>query len=157
MLMITGVHECKADAKGRVALPAPLKKQLQSVLDQGFILKRSVFQPCLELYPMAAWQQVMGQVGKLNRFVKKHNDFIRMFSAGVKQIELDGQGRLLIPKDLLQFSSIQSDIVMASAVDIIELWDKQAYEQSLKEGTQDFGSLAEEVMGMMQFGGGDVS
>lgn len=157
MLTITGVHECKADAKGRVAIPAPLKKQLLTVLDQGFILKRSVFQPCLELYPMAAWQDVMGKVGKLNRFVKKHNDFIRLFSAGVKQIELDSNARLLIPKDLLGFSGISSEIVMASAVDIIEIWDKEKYEASLQEGAQDFGTLAEEVMGVMQFGGEDVS
>jgi MraZ protein len=157
MLTITGVHECKADAKGRVAIPAPLKKQLQTVLDQGFILKRSVFQPCLELYPIAAWQEVMGKVGRLNRFVKKHNDFIRLFSAGVKSIELDSNARLLIPKDLQEYSGINSQIVMASAVDIIEVWDKEAYERSLQEGTQDFGALAEEVMGLMQFGGDDVS
>jgi MraZ protein len=46
---------------------------------------------------------------------------------------------------------------MASAVDIIEIWDKEKYEASLQEGAQDFGTLAEEVMGVMQFGGEDVS
>jgi MraZ protein len=89
--------------------------------------------------------------------VKKHNDFIRLFSAGVKSIELDSNARLLIPKDLQEYSGINSQIVMASAVDIIEVWDKEAYERSLQEGTQDFGALAEEVMGLMQFGGDDVS
>lgn len=157
MLMITGVHECKADAKGRVGLPAPLKKQLQPVIAEGFILKRSVFQPCLELYPMGAWNSVMQKVGKLNRFVKKHNDFIRLFSAGVKKVELDSQSRILIPKDLQQYSGIRSEIVMASAVDIIEVWDKSAYEQSLKAGTDDFSTLAEDVMGNIEFGSDDVS
>ena len=157
MLMINGVYECKADAKGRVAIPAPLKKQLQSILDQGFILKRSVFQPCLELFTNAAWNGVMDKVGHLNRFVKKHNDFIRLYSAGIKQVDLDGNARLLIPKDLLEYSGIRSEVVMASAVDIIEIWDKAAYERSLKEGADNFGDLAEEVMGAMQFGGGDVS
>ena len=96
--MINGVYECKADAKGRVAIPAPLKKQLQSILDQGFILKRSVFQPCLELFPNAAWKGVMDKAGHLNRFVKKHNDFIRLYSAGIKQVDLDGNAPIADPK-----------------------------------------------------------
>ena len=73
------------------------------------------------------------------------------------QVDLDGNARLLIPKDLLEYSGIRSEVVMASAVDIIEIWDKAAYERSLKEGADNFGDLAEEVMGAMQFGGGDVS
>ena len=157
MLTITGVHECKADAKGRVGIPAPLKKQLQPVLADGFILKRSVFQPCLELHPMGAWNEVMQKIGKLNRFVKKNNDFIRLFSAGVKKIELDNQSRILIPKDLLQHSGIQSDIVMASAIDIIELWDKNTYEESLRSGAEDFSALAEEVMGTINPSSDNVS
>jgi MraZ protein len=157
MLSITGVYECKADAKGRVALPAPLRKQLSTVSDKGFILKRSVFQQCLELYPMPAWEEVMSKVNQLNRFVKKHNDFIRFFSAGVKQIKLDSNARLLIPKDLQQFSGIRSDIVMASAVDIIEIWDKQAYERALSDPNVDFSTLAEEVMGGNSNSPADVS
>jgi MraZ protein len=52
---IVGTYECKVDAKGRVLLPAPLKKQMTLSLQDGFVLKRSVFQPCLELYPMDEW------------------------------------------------------------------------------------------------------
>jgi MraZ protein len=157
MLTINGVHECKADAKGRVALPAPLRKQLNEIISDGFVLKRSVFQPCLELYPMQAWNQVMTKVNRLNRFVKKNNDFIRRFSAGVKIIELDSSGRILIPKDLLLFGGIESDLVLASAVDIIEIWDKSAYEQSVSNDAGDFGTLAEEVMGELKYDEPDVS
>jgi len=157
MLNINGVHECKADAKGRVALPAPLRKQLNAIIPDGFVLKRSVFQPCLELYPMQAWNQVMTKVNRLNRFVKKNNDFIRRFSAGVKMIELDGNARILIPKDLLQFSGIESEIVLASAVDIIEIWDKAEYEKSVGNDADDFGDLAEEVMGELKYDEPDVS
>ena len=157
MLTINGVHECKADAKGRVALPAPLRKQLNDIISEGFVLKRSVFQPCLELYQMQAWNQVMTKVNRLNRFVKKNNYFIRRFSAGVKIIELDNNGRILIPKDLLQFGGIESDLVLASAVDIIEIWDKSAYEQSVSNDSADFGALAEEVMGELKYDEPDVS
>ena len=70
-------------------IPSALKKQLASSLQDGFVLKRSVFQPCLELYPMTEWNLMMQKINKLNRFVKKNNDFIRRFTAGVKVVEVD--------------------------------------------------------------------
>lgn len=128
-------------------LPAPLKKQLSQEVNEGFVLKRSVFQPCLELYPMSEWNVMMQKINKLNRFVKKNNDFIRRFTAGVKIIEVDATGRLLIPKDLVVFAGIDKDIVLSSAVNIVEIWDKDKYEQSIDDSVMDFADLAEEVMG----------
>lgn len=147
MNTLIGTYECKADAKGRLKIPAPLKKQLAPVVEQGFVIKRAVFQPCLEIYPMKEWDQLMQRINKLNRFNKKNNDFIRRFTAGVKIIELDAAGRILIPKDLLVFSGISKHTVMASAVNIIEVWDKDKYEQAIDDATLDFADLAEEVMG----------
>lgn len=144
---IIGTYECKVDAKGRLLLPAPLKKQLAASLQDGFVLKRSVFQPCLELYPMSEWNLMMQKINKLNRFVKKNNDFIRRFSAGVKVVEIDNLGRLLIPKDLTVFAKISKDIVVNSAVNIVEIWDKELYEKAIDDSVVDFADLAEDVMG----------
>lgn len=128
-------------------LPAAIKKQLLPVLQNGFVLKRAVFQPCLELYPMEEWEVLMQKVNKLNRFKKKNNDFIRRFTAGLKVVEVDAAGRLLIPKDLVAFSGITKEIVMSSAINIIEIWDKSKYEKAIDDATGDFADLAEEVMG----------
>jgi len=128
-------------------LPSAIKKQLSPILQNGFVLKRSVFQPCLELYPMTEWELLMQKVNGLNRFRKKNNDFIRRFTAGVKMIEVDAAGRLLIPKDLIVFSGIKKDAVVSSAINIIEIWDKDKYEQAIDDATLDFSDLAEEVMG----------
>ena len=128
-------------------LPAALKKQMDGVLQNGFVIKRAVFQECLELYPMTEWDALMQKINKLNRFKKKNNDFIRRFTAGVKMVEVDANGRLLIPKDLVVFASISKDIVMSSAVNIIEIWDKTKYEKAIDDATVDFADLAEEVMG----------
>jgi MraZ protein len=117
------------------------------MLQNGFVLKRAVFQPCLELYPMSEWETLMQKVNKLNRFKKKNNDFIRRFTAGLKQVEVDAAGRLLIPKDLVAFSGITKDIVVSSAINIIEIWDKDNYEKAIDDATGDFADLAEEVMG----------
>jgi len=135
------------DAKGRLMIPSGLKKQLSNSLQDGFVLKRSVFQQCLELYPMAEWNLLMQKINKLNRFVKKNNDFIRKFTAGVRMVEVDDLGRLLIPKDLVVFSQITKDIVLSSAVSIVEIWDKELYEKAIAGNDDDFANLAEEVMG----------
>ena len=147
MVNLIGTYECKADAKGRLMMPSQLKKQLNSVLEESFVLKRAVFQPCLELYPMSEWNMLMKKVNKLNRFVKKNNDFIRRFTAGVKMVELDASGRLLIPKDLHSFAGISKEIVLSSAVNIVEIWDKDSYEKAIDDATVDFAQLAEDVMG----------
>ena len=147
MINIIGTYECKADAKGRVMFPAALKKQLNNVLGNGFVIKRSVFNKCLEIHPMAEWNVVVEQVNKLNRFVKKNNDFIRSYMSGLKVVDVDGSGRFLIPKDLYLFADLDKEIVLSSSVNMIEIWDKEKYEISVAETLVGFGDLAEQVMG----------
>ncbi|HZJ35443.1 MAG TPA: division/cell wall cluster transcriptional repressor MraZ [Gillisia sp.] len=147
MVNLIGTYECKVDAKGRLMVPSALKKQLSPVLKESFVLKRSVFQPCLELYPMEEWNVLMKEINGLNRFNKKNNDFIRKFTAGVKTVEVDANGRLLIPKDLMGFADIDKEIVLSAAINIIEIWDKNKYENAIDVGADDFAELAEEVMG----------
>ncbi|RTE53626.1 division/cell wall cluster transcriptional repressor MraZ [Arenibacter aquaticus] len=147
MINFIGTYDCKADSKGRVMLPVALKNQMSPVINEGFVIKRSVFQPCLELYPMAEWNLLMQKMNKKNRFKKKNNDFIRRFSAGVKVVEIDATGRLLIPKNLVEVAGIAKEVVLSSAINIVEIWDKGNYEKVLEETAEDFASLAEEVMG----------
>ncbi|MSP68819.1 MAG: division/cell wall cluster transcriptional repressor MraZ [Bacteroidetes bacterium] len=156
MTSLIGVYECNIDTKGRLLLPVAFKKQMQSILRKGFVVKRSVFHKCLELYSMNEWNDLVKDVNKLNRFKKKNVDFIRIFNAGAKSIELDGSGRILLPKDLLTFAGISKNIVMSAAVNIIEIWDKDRYEKTINDASIDFGSLAEEVMGVMGNKGEDV-
>lgn len=147
MVNLIGSYECKVDTKGRLMVPAPLKKQLVPILQEGFVLKRSVFNHCLELYPMKSWNSAMADVNTLNRFVKKNVDFIRVFTAGVKVVEVDANGRLLIPRDLMVHADIDKDIVLSGAIDKIEIWDKEKYENSIAIDPADFAALAEDVMG----------
>lgn len=120
---------------------------MSPVLNAGFVIKRSVFHPCLELYPMEEWNLLMAKMNKKNRFKKKNNDFIRRFSAGVKVVEIDATGRLLIPKNLVDVAGITKYVVLSSAINIIEIWDKDNYEKVIDETAENFGDLAEEVMG----------
>ena len=132
-------------------LPAPLKNQIFSVLKEGFVIKRSVFNTCLEIHPMLEWRKIVDQVNQLNRFVKNNNDFIRSYMSGLKIVHTDSSSRILIPKDLIEFAKLEKQIVLSSSVNIIEVWDKKEYEKSVSKSLKKFGDLAEEVMGNKNF------
>ena len=100
---------------------------------------------------------MMQKINKLNRFVKKNNDFSRLFTAGVRVIEIDSTGRLLVPKDLAVFANITGNVVLSSAVNIVEVWDKDLYEKAIDASAVDFGDLAEEVMGDINFDDDGIS
>tara|TARA_B100000614_G_scaffold241125_1_gene242013 strand:+ start:118 stop:585 length:468 start_codon:yes stop_codon:yes gene_type:complete len=149
---LIGTYECKVDTKGRVMMPIALKKQLSKLINDGFVLKRSVFNHCIEMYPLSEWAKLMDKLNGLNRFNKKNNDFIRRFTAGVKSVEMDNSGRFLISKDLIKYASIDKEIVVSSSVNILEIWNKSTYEKVINEATLNFGALAEEVMGDKNYG-----
>ncbi|MDO5509354.1 MAG: division/cell wall cluster transcriptional repressor MraZ [Weeksellaceae bacterium] len=151
MLNLVGSYECKLDDKGRLPLPMALRKQIAAFADEGFVLKRSVFQPCLELYPMSRWNKLMEKINKLNPFQARRNEFVRRFNAGVKLVDVDGNGRIQISKDLLAFAGMEKEVVVYGALDIIEIWDKDKYEASVNNQDIDFAAFTEEVMGNMDF------
>jgi MraZ protein len=128
-------------------LPVNLKKQLGDHVNESFIVRRSVFQNCLELHPFSEWKLTMEKINKLNKFVKKNNDFIRMYNAGVRIVDLDSNGRLLIPKDLSKIYFSNNEIVLTSAINIVEIWDKKQYENLINNSADDFANLSESVMG----------
>lgn len=146
-----GTYECRIDDKGRLKLPSSLVKQMGDFGGDSFVIKRAVFQPCLEVYPMKGWEQLMNKLNGLNRFIKKNADFIRMFTAGVKIVEPDNAGRLQISKDLTQFANLRKEIVITSAGELFEIWDKEAYEKVIATSEEEFAKLAEEVMGDINF------
>ena len=97
-----GEHICKLDAKGRMKVPAALKKQFSPENKGRFVINRG-FENCLTLYPFDQWQKVSARVNKLNTFKKKHRDFKRYFNRGATEIILDSSERLLLPKRLVGY------------------------------------------------------
>jgi len=144
-------YECKIDDKGRLKLPSQLIKHLEDFSDKNLVVKRAVFQKCLEVYPMKSWEKLMDKINGLNRFVKKNTDFIRMFTAGVKTVELDKAERILISKDLKNFAELHKEIVISGVGEFFEIWDKDAYEENISINQEGFAKLSEEIMGAVDF------
>jgi len=146
MLNLLGEYDCKLDSKGRFMMPSGLKKQLQDVVREGFVINRDLFEKCLVLYPMQEWKRVSSEIGSLNRFVKKNVLFIRRFNNGATQLDVDSSGRILIPASLSGYAEMSKEIKVIGNTDRIELWSKGNYEAMLSEDI-DMASLSEEVMG----------
>ena len=145
MTHLIGQFECKADAKGRVNLPVALKQQLVPILEKGFVLKRSVFQTCLELYPKEAYDELMMKIVAKNQFSRNYDTFLRNFLAGSQEVSIEEHGRVQIPKPLISFAQIKKEVVLASAINRIEIWDKARYEAVLQDGQDVYADLAEAI------------
>jgi len=122
-----------------------LKQQLVPILEKGFVLKRSVFQTCLELYPKEAYDELMMKIVAKNQFSRNYDTFLRNFLAGSQEVSIEEHGRVQIPKPLISFAQIKKEVVLASAINRIEIWDKARYEAVLQEGQDVYADLAEAI------------
>jgi len=152
MSQFIGEFECKIDDKGRMLLPAGLRKQLSPAAQEKFVVTRG-FESCITLYPMDEWQVISAAVNKLNRFDKKNREFLRYFYRGATELELDATGRLLFPKQLLQYASIERQLVLSAYSNMIEVWNPQKFEAQITDEPENFADLAQEVMGKINLDG----
>lgn len=146
MIGFIGEYEATLDAKGRFLLPSALKKQLPDGASENFVVNRG-FEKCLSLYPMKSWKPIFAEISDLNDFDPKVRQFRRFYLNGATQIEPDSANRLLLPKNLMDYAGLQKDIVLVSAVNKIEIWDKINYQQFFETFSPEaFSNLAKEVM-----------
>lgn len=146
MSYFLGEFDCKLDAKGRMMIPVNLKKQLPEAEREGIFINRG-FEKHLVIYPRKDWLLILDELSKLNQFEKKNREFIKYFTRGATEIVPDTAGRVLIPKSLLDYAGIGTDVVLAGNLNKIDVWAKDAYDEQLDNEPENFAKLAEEVMG----------
>jgi MraZ protein len=142
-----GEYEVTIDAKGRFLVPVALKKQLADEGANQFVINRGL-DFCLSLYPMENWDPLYAKISKLNDFDIRASAFKRKFLNGASKVELDPSGRLLLPKNLMEYASLVKDAVLVFVGDKIEIWDKIKYKEFFESFSQEeFKIMANEVMG----------
>lgn len=153
MSFLIGEYECKLDTKGRMVLPAALKRQMPDVEREGLVVNRG-FEKHLVIYTREEWNAITESMAKLNQFDPKVRAFVRGFTRGATELSLDAAGRVLLPKGLLEFAEITGELVLACQFNKIEVWSKSEYDLSLNDvDMEDFSSLAAEVMKGSTIGG----
>jgi MraZ protein len=146
MASFLGEFEATLDSKGRFLLPAGFKRQIPEGESTRFVINRG-FEKCLSLYPMQSWQPLYDQISTLNDFDPKVREFRRYFLNGAIIVEPDAAGRLLIPQNLKEYAGLEKDIVLAAAVNKLEIWDKEKYQKFFESySPDDFSALAQSVM-----------
>ena len=146
MTHLLGEFDCKLDAKGRLSVPSALKKQLPDVEREGLVVNRG-FEKNLVIYPKKVWDAVVADLAKLNIYDQENRAFVRAFTRGATELSLDAAGRVLLPKSLVEYAGIGSDLVLACQLDRIEVWDKKSYEDIFDDVPANFADLAQKVMG----------
>jgi MraZ protein len=145
-----GDYECRVDEKGRLLFPSALRKQNKSASPDRYVVKKDIYESCLVLFTMEEWERQNALIRRnTNSYNKEQAQFLREFYRGTAEVGLDANGRLLIPKRLLEMVSISKDIVLSGQDSKIEIWSKERYDSNgLDE--QKFASLAEKVLGSSQ-------
>jgi len=146
-MVFKGQAEYSVDSKGRVSIPAKMRNVLNPEAQRTFTITRG-FEQCIFLYPMDRWSTIEEEIGGLNLFNRESRDFVRIIMRWADDVTLDGQGRIGIPKSLVEFASLDDKALILGAFDHIEIWDPNEFDAYLNDQPEDYETLAERVMGM---------
>src|SRR6185312_7822422 len=128
MTFFTSEYECKLDAKGRLVLPSRIKAQLPEGGGHELVIRRG-FEQCLILYPMVEFKKVFSKISGLSEFNEEYRKLQRNFFSGTVTVELDSNGRLLIPKNMLTYASVDKDAILVGMGNKVEIWNPSIYEK----------------------------
>ena len=129
-----GHFNCKLDAKGRLMLPAEFKEQMGEQAEEGFVLRPSLFDnsTCLDLFTRRDWDEQQEKLRKeFSIYDEEGINALRYLNQGVRYAKLDGNGRLQIPKDLMESGGLTKEVVVEALANKMEIWDKDRYTQSV--------------------------
>lgn len=147
MIQFLGNIEAKADAKGRVFIPAGFRKQLQAASEERLVLRKDVFQKCLVLYPESVWFKTQSQLRRrLSKWNARQQEVFRQFVSDAEIMIPDGNGRILLPKRYLQMAGIQSEVRFIGVDNTIEIWAKERAEQPFMD-PEEFSEALQDILG----------
>lgn len=141
-----GNIEAKTDSKGRVFLPACFRRMLQSGGCDKVMLRKDVYQDCLVIYPEESWNQQLDLLrSRLDKWNARHQMIFRQFVADVEELNIDSNGRILLPKRYMNMAAIKQEVRFIGMDDTIEIWAKEKLEKPFMT-PEDFGRELENIM-----------
>jgi len=132
------------DNKGRINIPAKMRKNLSPESNNAFVITRG-FEPCIFVYPNDEWMKRESEIGKLQQTDPQHRFFTRMLLQYATDAELDGQYRIVLPKELIQYAKIENEVFILGAFDRIEVWNPEEYKKYLDGQQEDYLTVASKV------------
>lgn len=145
MSSFKGTYSYSVDSKGRINIPAKLRKYVQPEADSTFVITRG-YDECLYLYPLDEWEKVEREAKQLSSSHEKNRFYQRSLAENATESRLDGQFRIVIPKDLLQFAHIENDVLIIGVLDRIEVWNPEKYRAYVAAQKETFEFVAQTVL-----------
>lgn len=143
--MFRGQFTYSIDAKGRISIPAKLRKQISPEANDSFVMTRGV-STCIDIYPLNEWNQIEEKLLKLNQFQPDDVRFVRMFTQYAVEDSMDSQSRILIPQNLIEYAKIEKEVLILGVLKKIEVWNPKIYEDYLNQSPESFEQIAAKVM-----------
>ena len=145
MSSFKGSYGYSVDSKGRINIPARLRKYVSTEANDTFVVTRG-YDQCLYLYPLDEWTRLELEIRQLSSTNPKHRFFKRRLLEWATESQLDGQFRIMIPRDLLQFAAIENDVLIIGVLEHIEVWNPRIYEAYLKTQDESYETVAQTVL-----------
>jgi MraZ protein len=143
--LFRGLYTYSVDAKGRVSIPARLRKHFNPDAKDTVVMTQGTSK-CINVYPFDQWQVIENRLLKLNPFIPEHARFIRTISQYATEDVLDSQSRILIPQSLLTYAGIEKEVVILGVLEKIELWNPDTYKEYMEASDEPYEQFAAKVM-----------
>jgi MraZ protein len=145
MTFFKGQEQYSIDAKGRVNIPAKMRKSISPEANDTFAITRGV-DKCIEVYPLDEWKKYEEKFRSMNQYDERKRYFLRTILRWTEEVSLDSQQRITIPKKLLGFAGIEKQAVIVGMGDHIEFWNPEVFEKYLDKHDESYEDVAAEVM-----------
>jgi MraZ protein len=143
--MFRGHFTYSIDSKGRISIPAKLRRHVSPDANDTFIITRGTA-TCIDIYPLDEWQKFEERLLKLDSFNPDEAKFIRMISQFASDDTFDSQSRILIPQSLIKFAQIEKDVLILGALQKIEVWNPKLYDEYINKTGETYEQIAAKVM-----------
>ena len=148
MSFFKGRETYSVDDKGRIAIPAKMRKSMSPESMETFVVTRGPDEdPCIYAYPLDEWQKVEGELSGLNQYNDRDRFFLRTLLYWADELVFDKQHRVMLPKALVEFARIEKTALIIGAMDHLEIWNPEIFESYLTKRHESYAEVAETVMG----------
>ena len=152
--MFLGVSTLNLDAKGRIAIPAKHRETLAQTCASRVVVTINPNRDdrCLWLYPENEWREIARNLSRLPPMIRQNQLIQRLMLGHASEVDLDGQGRVLLPNELRDYAGLGKRVSLVGQVHKFEIWDEDAWtgsrEQWLGEALTEESGMSEELKGM---------
>jgi MraZ protein len=143
--MFKGQFTYSIDSKGRISIPAKLRRHVPAEANDTFVMTRGT-SPCIDIYPLDQWILIEEKLKNLNQFKPDDLRFIRTILRHAAEDTLDSQSRILVPQKLIEYAKIEKEVLILGALKKIEVWNPKVFDEYIKQSEETYEQIAEKVM-----------